>query len=178
MSTALLFFYFSSSDLQAHIFWWEGEGAAPAAHLGRREESTINVIDDIYVKLDEDAGPIASSGWVRISTVIVMSDHGFGNFGRGFALSTWLRDEGYLASQRGLYVDTDWSRTRAYGLGLNGLYLNMKGREPSGIVTEGEREALLQELCDKLVAVRDPDTGQQVISRCYRTPTSGTTATR
>ncbi|MBN2447255.1 MAG: alkaline phosphatase family protein, partial [Phycisphaerae bacterium] len=163
----LLFFYFSSSDLQAHIFWWEGEEPHPLRSWEDAKKYD-HVVDEIYIKLDETLGRCLKRLGEDI-TVIVMSDHGFGNFGRGFALSTWLRDEGYLAAQYGLYVDTDWSRTRAYGLGLNGLYLNMKGREPQGIVTEGEREALLQELCDKLVAVRDPDNGRQVISRCYRT---------
>ena len=35
----------------------------------------------------------------------------------------------------GLYLNVDWSRTRAYGLGLNGLYINLAGREERGIVS-------------------------------------------
>jgi len=62
----------------------------------------------------------------------------------------------------------DWSQTKAYGLGLNGLYLNLKGRERDGIVTPAERSALLDELRTKLLAVRDPADGAPVISAVYR----------
>ena len=75
-----------------------------------------------------------------------MSDHGFANFGRQFNLNSWLRDWGYLgpAECTSIMKDVDWSQTTAYGLGINGLYLNMKGRERDGIVEPGEqREALL-----------------------------------
>jgi predicted AlkP superfamily phosphohydrolase/phosphomutase len=62
----------------------------------------------------------------------------------------------------------DWSRTQAYGLGLNGLYLNLKGRERDGIVEPGDqREALLTELTSRLEAVTDFN-GQRVIRRAYR----------
>jgi predicted AlkP superfamily phosphohydrolase/phosphomutase len=65
-------------------------------------------------------------------------------------------------------VDADWSRTRAYGLGINGLYLNLKGRERDGIVEPGEeQEKLTRQLVARLQAVRDYD-GNQVIRRVYR----------
>ena len=66
----------------------------------------------------------------------------------------------------------DWAKTRAYGMGFNGLYLNLAGREldneateedESGIVQESERRALLDELKAKLEAIRDPKDGVQVI---------------
>ena len=60
----------------------------------------------------------------------------------------------------------DWSKTRAYGLGLNGLYLNMHARERQGIVTPGaEADALLKEIREKLLAVRDPINNLPVITR-------------
>ena len=80
------------------------------------------------------------------ATIIVMSDHGFANFGRQFNLNSWLRDWGYLGPREctSIMTDVDWSQTTAYGLGINGLYLNMKGRERDGIVEPGEeRETLL-----------------------------------
>ena len=93
-----------------------------------------------------------------------MSDHGFANFGRQFSLNTWLRDEGYLGPRdcTSIMKDVDWAQTRAYGLGINGLYLNLKERERDGIVEPGKREALLKELVKRLEAVRDVD-GQPVI---------------
>jgi predicted AlkP superfamily phosphohydrolase/phosphomutase len=99
----------------------------------------------------------------------MMSDHGFANFGRQFSLNSWLRKEGYLGPPdcRSIMSDVDWSRTRAYGLGINGLYLNMKERERDGVVAPGEREGLLTELATRLEAVRDDD-GQRVIRHVYR----------
>jgi predicted AlkP superfamily phosphohydrolase/phosphomutase len=65
-----------------------------------------------------------------------------------------------------MLTQVDWSRTRAYGLGLNGLYLNLQGRERNGIVRPGaEAEALSQELAGKLLALHDPKTGLPPITR-------------
>jgi predicted AlkP superfamily phosphohydrolase/phosphomutase len=50
----------------------------------------------------------------------------------------------------------DWSQTRAYGMGLNGLYVNMKGRETNGIVDPARADALLREIREKLLAIHDP----------------------
>jgi len=62
-----------------------------------------------------------------------------------------------------LLGDVDWSKTRAYGLGFNGLYLNREGREGQGTVAPGEADALMDELAAKLVAFRDPANGEAVV---------------
>jgi predicted AlkP superfamily phosphohydrolase/phosphomutase len=106
------------------------------------------------------------------ATVLVMSDHGFCNFRRQFNVNAWLRDNGYIepADCTGLMDGTiDWSKTRAYSLGLNGIYLNLKGRERDGIVEPGEEaDRLMQELVEKLEQVRDVD-GREVIRNIYLT---------
>ena len=78
-------------------------------------------------------------------------------------LNAWLHQNGYLALKSGKtesgdwFEDVDWSKTRAYTMGLNGLYLNVKGREREGIVTDGkEAEALKQELREKLERLGRP----------------------
>jgi predicted AlkP superfamily phosphohydrolase/phosphomutase len=104
------------------------------------------------------------------ATIIVMSDHGFANFGQQFNLNSWLRDWGYLGPREctSIMYDIDWSQTSAYGLGINGLYLNQKGRERDGIVEPGEdREELLKELIARLEAVTD-ENGQRIIRGVYR----------
>ena len=101
----------------------------------------------------------------------MMSDHGFANFKRQFNLNTWLRQQGYLypPEAKSLLVDVDWSKTRAYGWGINGLYLNLKGRERDGIVEPGEQyNELLEEISTKLESVRDVD-GRKVITKVHRT---------
>jgi len=88
--------------------------------------------------------------------------------GLSFATNTSLnpRKNGCGALAVGKLVD--WSHSRAYGLGLNGIYLNLKGRERDGIVDPADRDALLREISEKLLAVRDPADGKPVIKRVYR----------
>jgi predicted AlkP superfamily phosphohydrolase/phosphomutase len=64
--------------------------------------------------------------------------------------------------------DVDWSRTRAYGLGFNGLYLNVAGREGQGIVAAAEAEPLAAEISSRLEALRDPENGKRVVLRVDR----------
>jgi predicted AlkP superfamily phosphohydrolase/phosphomutase len=64
--------------------------------------------------------------------------------------------------------DVDWSKTRAFGLGFNGLYLNIKGREEQGTVDPAEAEALMAELIQKLEAFKDPAKGASVVLNVRR----------
>jgi predicted AlkP superfamily phosphohydrolase/phosphomutase len=164
----LLFFYFSSSDLQSHMFWWDSDAEHPIRSSSEAKKY-FDHIKRLYRKLDAVVGEMIDRHG-STATIIVMSDHGFGNFGRQFNLNSWLRDWGYLGPPEctSIMNDVDWSRTTAYGLGINGLYLNMKGRERDGLVEPGEeREALLQELTTRLQAVTDVD-GKPVIRGVYR----------
>jgi predicted AlkP superfamily phosphohydrolase/phosphomutase len=166
----LLYFYFSSSDLQSHILWWDSDDPQPARPEAGRARSNFAHIHRLYRRLDRVIGDLVNR-YESQATILVMSDHGFANFGRQFNLNTWLRQNEYLgpADCSSIMHDVDWSQTRAYGLGINGLYLNMKGRERDGVVEPREREQLLQELVSKLEEVRDEDgTGERVIRNVYR----------
>ncbi len=170
----LLFFYFSSTDLQSHMFWWNGDDPHPKR--SPKEARRYNrVIEDLYTELDGVVGEMVEK-YGNTATILVMSDHGFCNFYRQFNLNTWLRDEGYLgpggatnilaSKKRG---GVDWSTSRAYALGLNGLYVNLKGRERDGVVDPADRDALLAKMTEGLLAIRDPKTGQPVVKEVYRT---------
>ena len=164
----LLFFYFSSSDLQSHIFWWNSDDKHPIRSDGEAKEYFRHV-HRLYQRLDAVVGELYDRYGDR-ATMIVMSDHGFANFAVQFNLNSWLRAMGYLGPPecKSIHQDVDWSQTAAYGLGINGLYLNLKGRERDGIVEPGEeQEALLTELATRLEALTDFD-GQRVIRNVYR----------
>ncbi len=68
------------------------------------------------------------------------------------------------------FAQMDWSKTQAYALGTMGnIYLNLKGREPQGIVEPGEEaEAVIARLMADLRELRDPDTGEPVFFAVYR----------
>lgn len=166
----LFFFYFSSLDLNAHMMWrltdpqHPAYDAALAAHYGQ-------ALEDFYRQIDQVLGEVLS----RIdgdTTLLVLSDHGFAPYRHSFNLNTWLLQNGYIALKEGAnpdasepFADIDWAHTRAYGLGLNGLYVNQRGREREGVVDPVQSATLLHELRDKLVAVRDPKDNSQVITR-------------
>jgi predicted AlkP superfamily phosphohydrolase/phosphomutase len=164
----LLFFYFSSSDLQSHMFWWDSDDKHPIRSDGEAKRY-FGHVKRLYQRLDQVIGEIMDR-YGSLATILVMSDHGFANFGMQFNLNSWLRAQGYLGPPEctSILKDVDWSQTFAYGLGINGLYLNLKGRERDGIVEPGEeQEAMLTELASKLEAVTD-DNGQRVIRNVYR----------
>jgi len=104
--------------------------------------------------------------------VMVVSDHGFASFRREVHLNAWLHQNGYLALRTGLdpgedagdlLRGVDWSRTRAYAVGLGGLYLNLRGREAEGVVDTGNAEELKAEISARLSGLLDPDGGQRVV---------------
>lgn len=170
----LLFFYFSSTDLQAHMFWWDSDKKHPI-RTPEMAKKYHGVIEALYQRMDGVVGRVLAE-YGDSSTVLVMSDHGFASFRRQFNLNTWLRQEGYIfpADCKSIMRvsgtgSVDWSRTTAYGLGLNGLYLNLQGREKFGIVTQRKRAAMLQEIKEKLLKVRDPEDGHLVVKEVYLT---------
>jgi len=169
--SGFLFFYFGHTDQIAHMIWRDRD----PGHPGRIEAEATRygtVIEDTYVEMDKLVGETLGH-LDEDDTLIILSDHGFTTFRRGFNLNTWLLRNGYLSvfgspndGRRMRLRDVDWSQTRAYAIGLNSLYVNLRGRERQGIVDPDERAALMAELGEKLVAVRDAD-GQQVIEKVY-----------
>ncbi len=160
--SGLFYFYFSSIDLNSHMFW----RAMDSGHPARNPETTAQheqLVGDLYREMDAALGKAMKKVDAN-TTLIVLSDHGFAPYYRSFNLNTWLLQNGYLALKPGTdpaaagdyWVNVDWSRTRAYGIGLNSLYLNVRGREKEGIVTPGaESDALAKELREKLMAITD-----------------------
>ncbi|MGD2064316.1 MAG: alkaline phosphatase family protein, partial [Nitrospirota bacterium] len=169
----LLFVYFGTLDQNCHMFWRTMDAGHPAREEG--DAAYADAIREIYRQMDAVVGEALAA--IRPGdTLLVMSDHGFAPWYRAVHLNTWLRDQGYLRllpghDGSGPYLqDVDWQRTRAYALGINGLYLNLRGREGQGIVAPGdERDALLGELEEKLLALKDPLTGQAAVKEVYVT---------
>ncbi len=166
----LFFFYFSSLDLNAHMMWRLTDPQHPAydAALAAKYGTAL---EEFYEQIDQVLGEVMPT-LDNHTTLLVLSDHGFAPYRRSFNLNTWLLNHGYITRKASAsddsgaaFADVDWSRTRAYGLGLNGLYLNLRGREREGIVDPAQRDALLREIRQKLVDERDPKDGSPVITR-------------
>ncbi|MBZ5666431.1 MAG: alkaline phosphatase family protein [Acidobacteriia bacterium] len=173
---------FDTTDRIQHMFWRYLEEDHPAARDVPHSEHP-QVIQDLYQRMDGLIGRVMEK--IDEDTLLmVISDHGFKSFARCMNLNAWLHQNGYLTLKDGKtesgdwFEDVDWSRTRAYTMGLNGLYLNIKGREKQGIVDPAEVDALQDELREKLNGLIDPAsgtigvTGVFVTDEFYRGPYS------
>jgi predicted AlkP superfamily phosphohydrolase/phosphomutase len=160
---------FDTPDRVQHMFWRFHEPGHPAAACHPDPARYATVIADLYRRMDDlVARTLAALGDQDL--LLVISDHGFASFQRCLNLNAWLHQNGYLALKDGCdgsgewLRDVDWSRTRAFALGLGGIYLNQAGRERHGIVKPGrESEALKAELRDKLQALVDPSGGRAAV---------------
>ncbi len=166
----LLFFYFSSVDQRSHMLWRQMDAEHPH-HGGDAEATVASALRDTYVAIDGIVGEVMAAVDEQ-TTLIVMSDHGFASFRYGANLNTWLEQNGYLylknPSRRDRYEwldGIDWTRTRAFALGLNSLYLSVQGRERYGLVPVKARERLAREIADKLHDWVDPATGLPVVTQ-------------
>ena len=169
----LLFFYFGSVDQGSHMLYHYTDTEHP---MHEPDELLRTGIRTLYEEMDEALGRVLEVV-DDDTTLIVMSDHGFAPFYWGVNLNTWLLEQGYVTlkdpSQRGrfpMFVNVDWSRTRAYAFGMGGLYVNLRGRERDGIVEPGaEYDRLLDDLERGLLAMVDERTGANPISLVYQT---------
>ena len=122
-----------------------------------------DVVRDWYRHLDQFVGEVQekTSTWDKKHRFLVLSDHGFSPFLQKIHLNRWLVEHGYLALKEDMtYGDlsnVDWSRTKAYAVGLNSIYLNVAGREGQGIVEADSVENLLMDIKEQLSAWKDAD---------------------
>ena len=116
--------------------------------------------------------------------LIVVSDHGFASFRRGMNYNTWLAKNGYMTltgedaerknledlfDQGDFFVNVDWSKTRAYALGLGQIYVNLEGPRGAGHrqARRRVRAALAAEIKAGLEAFVDEETGEQPVAHVF-----------
>jgi predicted AlkP superfamily phosphohydrolase/phosphomutase len=169
----VLFGYFSGTDLVVHMFWRAVDPRSPlySPDLAARHGDAIR---RTYMERDAILGN-ALKVVGDDALVMVVSDHGFSPYRRSFDLNAWLIAKGYLKGGDGKEGDTlaetaDWARSKAYGMGFNGLYINEMEREVEGVVSTGAaKDKLLDELCARLKEVRDPANGERVVRAVRKT---------
>ena len=143
-----------------------------------------DAIELTYERMDAVVGDVMRT-MKPDGTLIIVSDHGFHSWRKGFNTNTWLVKNGFMTlknpgaeekqynldnlfGQGSFFPNTDWSRTQAYAVGLGQVYLNLRGREKYGIVNPGaDAHRILDDLRQKLLALEDPDTHEKVIENVY-----------
>lgn len=170
-----------TTDRISHMMWRLTDPKHPmydeqlAVKYGDSIEKIYRRADDLVGRLRAKVPPDA--------VFMVMSDHGFHSFRREVNLNTWLVQNGYMvfagqeSKKKGLadlfgrgrfWEGVDWSKTKAYAVGLGQIYFNLRGRESQGIVSAGTEYAALQkEMREKLLPLTDPDSGERVFRDIY-----------
>lgn len=173
-SQGLFFTVFDTPDRLAHMFWRFREADHPANRAGI-PSGFSQAIEEHYRELDQIVGQVMKAA-TPDTLVIVLSDHGMNSFQRGLNLNTWLCENGFLALKNNakpgedngdLFKNVDWSRTKAYALGLGTIYLNQRGREVQGIVSPDEAGSVKQAIVSGLTGLPDPERGQVAVRSVY-----------
>jgi predicted AlkP superfamily phosphohydrolase/phosphomutase len=171
-----------STDRVQHMMWRLMDPAHPmydAALAAQYGDAILKV----YERADQFVGEVVS----RLdpgTEILIVSDHGFHSWRKAVNLNTWLVQQGYMVLQGQepgekklddlfgagqFWENVDWSRTRAYAMGLGQIYFNLRGRESRGIVSPGaEAAALADEMRTRLLALTDPDDGTHIVRAVYK----------
>ncbi len=169
------------TDRVGHVMWRFLDPTHPmydaekAARFGPSVERNYRQMDEIVGDAQKELGPD--------DLLLVCSDHGFASWRRSINYNTWLARHGYLGmkggeekladleqlfSQGEFWPNVDWSRTKAYSMGLGEIYVNLKGRESQGTVEPGaEYDAVRNEIKAGLMALVDEATGRRPVERVY-----------
>jgi predicted AlkP superfamily phosphohydrolase/phosphomutase len=176
---------FDFPDRVAHMLWRLHDPGHPL-YDARLAALHAPEIPKSYERMDRIVGE-AMALLKPGTALIVCSDHGFTSFRRGINYNTWLVQNGFMALRAVTYEGktledlfdrgelgeffkyVDWSRTKAYAMGLGTIYINLLGREPQGSVAPGrEYEEVREAIVKGLETLVDPDTGERPVARVYR----------
>ncbi|HYU57330.1 MAG TPA: alkaline phosphatase family protein [Actinomycetota bacterium] len=159
-------------DRLHHVFWHYCDPAHPKYVPGNEFETAFR---DYYRYLDREVGSLLEA-IPDDAVTILMSDHGARPMIGGICFNDWLMREGYLAMTSSLDGATpigkapiDWTKTTAWGDGgyYGRLFVNLKGREPDGVVDPADYEKVRDDLIAKLEAMPGPE-GRPLGTIVYR----------
>ena len=164
--------WFETTDSIQHMFYRYLDEKHPALRTDQAKMGP-EVMEQMYARMDDLVGRVVAK-LNKKDILIIMSDHGIKSFRRGINMNSWLYQNRYLALKEGKhqsgewFKDVDWEKTKAYGLGLGGIYLNIRNREAQGTVQQGdEAKALKKEIIAKLNGLKDEENGQTSINSVF-----------
>lgn len=166
----LLYCLFDTPDRVSHMLWRFLDPTHPANRVHGWNAEWADALDEHYRDCDTVVGEVLER-LPADTTLMVASDHGFTDFRRQLHLNTWLAERGWLTLRGDAAAGdgtvgpeaVDWSRTRAWAVGLAGVYLNIAGREAQGVVDEADAPALRDALAHDLRSIVDEALGQSAV---------------
>ncbi|MGQ9458777.1 MAG: alkaline phosphatase family protein [Anaerolineae bacterium] len=152
------------TDRLHHFFWREMETGEP--------HDLAEGFSRVYARVDAMLGRLRDH-LDEATTLLVLSDHGFCGIDQEVYVNRWLADQGWLRlrnvppdPQKGvLEVDP---ASRAYSLDPGRVFVNLKGREPTGGVEPTDYDAVREEIAAAALDLRDPERGTPFFRRAFR----------
>mgnify|MGYP002629920210 CR=1 FL=1 len=149
-------FVYDSSDRIQHMFYGKDDNKEIKNYYMKKDE----FIEQVLEQIDKN------------TLLLIVSDHGISSFKRAISINTWLVKNGFMTLTKELvenddgvlFKNVDWSKTRAYSLGFNSIYINLKDREGKGIVEK--KEQVVNEIIKKLENLTD--NGKQIVKKVYK----------
>ena len=158
---------FDTLDRVQHMFWRDMTNPSQTSE----SKEPTPVVVEWYRRMDTMVGKVVQRIGDEIP-LLILSDHGFTSLDAYVHLNSWLAQNGFVVFKNGakegepLFNNVDWSKTRAYALGFNSIYLNIKGREGKGIVEPYEADNLCFDLIQRLR--RWTDDGKSIVKEVYK----------
>ena len=170
----VLYSVFSVTDRVQHMMYrfydpghpnYDAKMAAKKVTFFGEEITLAEAIPAVYRQMDAIVGEVMAA-LAPEDTLMLCADHGFTSFRRGLHVNNWLESEGFIVLKEDLgstndgkgFQCVDWEKTRAYSLGLGMVFLNLKGREGQGIVDPADAQGVMEEICERFLALRDEGT--------------------
>ncbi len=152
--------YFNTPDPIQHMFW---------KNMNAENDPHQSAIKNVYKRLDKTIGKFLKH-LSKDDLLIVLSDHGFGPLDYHVNLNNLLVENNLLTLKNNkksndLLQNTNWKKTKAYALGFNSIYLNLKNREKHGIVTSKQEPKITKDIINILENLSFQ--GQNVINHIY-----------
>lgn len=177
---------FSATDRVQHMFYqyydeghplYDAEVANRTTTFFGEEIALKDAIPAIFKQVDRVVGRVLDEHLQDGDLLMMCADHGFQSFRHQVNVNNLLAEAGLLTLKPGVPTSAggklgdyvDWANTKAYALGLGGVYVNLRGREPNGIVAPEDKDAVVEEIRRALLDYRDPRTGEAVASHAYVT---------
>ncbi len=171
----VIYSHFHNVDMQGHMlvaYLKNGSKLPP--------ETCQKLFEDVYVQTDEYIGyflDMLDDGW----TILIVSDHGqvcpehepaLGLIGGASITAVDMVRLGYTVLKKDAagndLREIDWSKTTAVRNRFNHIYLNLKGREPHGIVDPADQFELEERIMTDLYSLRDEKTGHRLVALALR----------
>jgi len=139
----------------------------------------LDHIRRVYAEVDERIGRIIENVTLDETLICLVSDHGFSSIEQNPYLKHHLAKAGLLTfdlDTETCEMKIDWSKTKCFPLEPchAHIFVNLKGRDPDGIVDPDDYEAVQEEIIDALLSMRDPVTGERVVAIAIRKQEAGT----